>query len=87
MSYKPSPQGPTEGEPFASVRRVAEQSRSALADADIVGLGEDEARRRVEAAGLHFRPVRAGDVMTADLSVTRVTATIVDGRVHEARVG
>ncbi|MEX2289086.1 MAG: hypothetical protein WD794_02010 [Mycobacteriales bacterium] len=87
MAYKPSMQGPTEGEPFESARRVAEASRSALADADIIGLPEDEARRRVEAAGLHFRPVGAGDVMTADLSLTRVTATIVDDRVHEARVG
>jgi hypothetical protein len=86
MSYKPSPQGPTEGEPFESARRVAEASRSALADTDIIGRSEEEARRRVEAAGLYFRPVHAVEVMTADLSLTRVTAVIVDGRVREARV-
>jgi hypothetical protein len=87
MAYEPSPQDPAEGEPFGSARRVAEASRRALADADVVGLPEAEARRRVEAAGLRFRPIRAGDVLTADLALTRVTATVVDGRVQEARVG
>lgn len=87
MAYKPSPQGPTEGSAVESARRMAEASRTALADADIVGVSEEEARRRVEAAGLDFRPVRSGDVMTADLALSRVTATIVDGRVQEARIG
>ena len=86
MSYKPSPPGPA-AEPWEWARRTEDASQSALTAADIIGCSEEEARKRVEAAGLTFRRVRAGGVRTADLALARVTATIVDGRVRDARVG
>ena len=87
MAYTPSPQPGPSGEPFDAMKRMAEASRAALEAADIVGQPEEEARRRVEAAGLQFRPVRPGGVMTADLALKRVTATVVDGHVEDARIG
>jgi hypothetical protein len=76
-----------EGEPWGSMERLADESRQALARADIVGRPADEARSLIQAVGLQFRPIRAGEMTTADFSVTRVTALIVDGLVHEARIG
>lgn len=87
MAYKPSAAPVPEGEPWASMQRMVVESQEALAAADIIGLDEAVARSRVEAAGLRFRADRAGGPMTADYSATRVTATIVDGMVHEARIG
>jgi len=86
MAYKPSRDPALDQEPFASMQRLHDQSRQALVEADIVGLMEDEARRRVEAAGLRFRPVRVGGAESADWSATRVTATVVEGVVRSADV-
>jgi hypothetical protein len=69
------------------MQRMVVESQEALAAADIIGRHEAEARSRVEAAGLRFRPVHDGGLMTADRSASRVTATVVDGIVREARIG
>lgn len=71
---------------FASTQRLHAISRRALADADVVGKPVDEARERVEAAGLTVRPVQAGGVQTADWSATQVTATVAGGVVQHAEV-
>ncbi len=86
MAYKPSPDPALDQEPFASMQRLHHASRRALVEAEIVGTAVDEARERVEAAGLTFRPVLAGGVESADWSATRVTATVMNGVVRDAEV-
>ncbi len=86
MSYKPSAAPIEEQEPFASMKRLHDDSKRALAEANIVGVTEDEARQRVEAAGLRFRSLAPGGIESADWSATRVSAVVVDGVVREAEV-
>jgi hypothetical protein len=87
VAYEPSAQPFPHGEPWDSTQRMAEESRKALAAVDLVGRPEDDARRRAEAVGLAFRAAPVDGVLTADFSATRVTATVVDGVVLEARIG
>ena len=89
VGYKPS--DPTEGLPqFAAARAQRAESERLLADLALVGVSEDEAEQRARAAGLAFRPMyveQPGQVLTADLSVRRVTATIRAGVVEEVSIG
>jgi hypothetical protein len=87
MPSTPSRPSLPDGEPWDGVRRLAEDSARALEAADVVGRTVEEARERVEAAGLRLRPVRPGDMVTADWQATRVTAQVGDGVVREARIG
>lgn len=89
VGYKPS--DPTEGMPeFAAARAQRAESERLLVDLALVGVGEDEAEQRARAVGLAFRPIYAeqpGQVLTADLSLRRVTATIRAGVVEQVRIG
>lgn len=86
MAYKPSRNPALNQEPFAATERLHANSRRKLEGASIVGLTVEEARRRVEALGLTFRPVESGGVESADWSAARVTATVLDGVVRQAAV-
>ncbi len=86
MAYKPSRDPALDREPFASMQRMHDSSRQALAEAGIVGKTVEDARKQVEAVGLTFRPVEADGVQTADWCATRVTATVVGGIVQHAEV-
>jgi hypothetical protein len=89
MGYKPS--DPTEYmEQYAAARAQRAQSQRALDDLRLMGLSENDAARLARGAGLDFRPVypdRSAQVMTLDVSLTRVTATIRGGIVHDVSIG
>lgn len=74
-----------------AARRQLQESQRLLDEAKVVGLGEAEARSRIEAAGLRFRAVSldgsAPQVLTADLNLKRVTADIRAGVVDRVDIG
>ncbi len=89
VGYKPS--DPTEGmEQFAAARAQRAESERLLADLALVGVSEGEAEQRARRVGLTFRSIyadRPGQVITADLSLRRVTATIRAGIVERVHIG
>lgn len=87
VSYKPS------GEPVWPDERSRQQWEAAqalVATGDLVGLSVEEARSRVEQAGLPFRHLELDSsvpyMLSADLRPGRVTATARSGVVIKVEV-
>ena len=67
---------------------AAERQRAADLAALLVGVGSSEARRLSEERGVVLRLIRPGDLVTADLRVTRLNAHLdAYGRVARTWLG
>lgn len=58
--------------------------------ASLVGRRDDDAREKVEKAGLRYRVTRRDGknmIVTRDFSVRRVSVWLTDGRVEQAVIG
>jgi hypothetical protein len=67
---------------------AAERRRAEELAPDVLGLDAEHARRLAAAHGVALRLLRPGDLMTADLRVTRLNAHLgADGRVVRTWLG